>query len=96
MTTLPAFRRTPSCPKCGSQNIGFEFREAADEDSDRDVRQARSSCGWTKPEHVGEHIHLSCTQCSYGKDEPWIMAVAESARQIGFRLSADSTDTLPE
>jgi len=99
--TLPAFKRTPTCPKCGNHNIAFDYTDAASADNGADAKASRSTCGWTAAVHQGEHIHLSCVRCSYGKDEPWLMAVAQSARTIGFRLPdgwlpVDSTDALPE
>lgn len=83
--TLPAFKRNPVCPKCGHDGIAFDYR-AETKVPDEDHRPT-AGCGWTGPLHFGEHIHLTCGRCAYGKGEPWMMAVAENPnRTVGFRL----------
>lgn len=84
--TLPAFKRSPSCPKCGSDSIAFEF-EAAKPPTEGETKES-GGCGWSGTLHQGEHIHLTCGRCDYGKARPWVMAVAESPRIIGFRPRA--------
>lgn len=75
--TLTAFKRNPTCPKCGHDGIHFEFQSA---------QKGKASCGTLKAEHREEHIHLECARCAYGKSGAWIMAVVEDPeRSVGFR-----------
>ena len=77
--TLPAFKRNPSCPKCGHDGIHFEYEAA---------QKGKATCGHLDRDHKDEHIHLECARCSYGSGGKWIMAVAENPdRIVGFRLS---------
>lgn len=81
--TLPAFKRNPRCPKCGHDGIHFEYT---------DGQKERSTCGFVNEMHLAEHIHLECSRCAYGKNRPWVMAIAENPdRIVGFNVFRDST-----
>lgn len=86
--TLPTFRRNPTCPKCGHDGIGFDYK-AETKVKEEDYRPA-ASCGWGAEMHFAEHIHLVCARCGYGKAEPWVMGPATDVRHVGFRLRGAS------
>lgn len=87
MTDLPSFKHKPTCPKCTSGEVAFEYKDARKEGTqvDEDDFRPSGTCGWTSLMHFGEHIHLSCTRCSFGKDEPWVMAITNARPTMGFR-----------
>lgn len=82
--TLPEFKRNPQCPKCGHDGIAFDYK--AETTSKTEDFRPSAACGWATEVHFQEHIHLTCGRCTYGKQEPWIMAIAaDPRRSVGFR-----------